>query len=250
MLYTHAIVRPPGRSYPDALTRHRPAPPVDLPPAHGQHADYVAALRDCGLNVILLPPDDEHPDAVFVQDPVLVIGRQAIAARSAMPSRRGEAEALLAILRPHTPIIELEPPATLDGGDVLVTDSGVFVGLSTRTNREACVQLSRLTGLSVEGILLPDGLLHLLSGCTYLGSNRLLAVKSLVAALPDFAHIVVPDQEAYAANVLVVGAHAIIPRGYPHTAALVEKCGFAAHIVPVSEFEKRDGGVTCLSLLF
>ncbi len=248
--HTHAIVCAPGRSYPDALTRLSPVPPVDLSRAREQHAAYIAALRDCGLNIIPLPPDDEHPDAVFVQDPVIVMGGQAIAARSAMPSRQGEAGTLLAILRPHMPIVELEPPATLDGGDVLITDDRVFVGLSTRTNREACEQLSTLTSWPVEGVPLPNGLLHLLSGCTYLSANRLLVIESLVAAFPDFEQVVVPDQEAYAANALVVDTHAIIPRGHPHTAILVEENGFVVHIVPVSEFEKRDGGVTCLSLLF
>jgi dimethylargininase len=247
---SQAIVRPPEHSYSDALTRRSPAPPVALSLAREQHTAYVAVLRDCGLDVITLPPDEEHPDAVFVQDPVIVIGSQAIVARPAMPSRQGESEALLAILRQRKSIAELEPPATLDGGDVLVADARVFVGLSTRTNLAACEQLSRLAGSPVEGIPLPDGLLHLLSGCTYLGANRMLVVESLVAAFPGFECFVVPEQEAYAANVLVVGTHAIVPGGHPHTAALVEGWGFTVHTVPLSEFEKRDGGVTCLSLLF
>jgi len=245
-----AIVRPPGHTYPDALTRLSPAPPVDLARAHKQHAAYVGALRECGLDVIALPADADHPDAVFVQDPVIVVDGCAIATRSAAESRRGEADALLAILKQHRPVTRLRPPATLDGGDVLIADRRLVVGLSTRSNRDACAQLADLTGLPVEGIPLPDELLHLLTGCTYLGASRLLVVASMQPALDRFEPIVVPDGEAPAANVLIVGRHAIVPAGYPQTAAIVERCGFHVHLVPISEFEKRDGGVTCLSLLF
>ncbi|HEY4690039.1 MAG TPA: arginine deiminase family protein [Anaerolineae bacterium] len=246
----HAMVRPPGDSYPDALTRLNPPPPIDMTLAREQHRAYVTALRACGLDVIELPPDPDHPDAVFVQDPVLVIDNRAIVTRSAAASRRGEAAALIAILKRHMPVTELRDPATVDGGDVLIADRRVYVGLSTRSNREACMQLAEITDLPVEGVPLPDDLLHLLSGCTYLGANRLLVVRSLAPAFPQFEHILVPDEEAVAANVLILDRHAIVPAGYPRVAALVERCGFSVHGVPSSEYEKRDGGVTCKALLF
>ncbi|MBE3071715.1 MAG: dimethylargininase, partial [Acidobacteria bacterium] len=171
-----AIVRPPGTSYPRALTSLSPAPPVDLALAREQHLAYVAALRACDVEIVELPADDEHPDAVFVQDPVLVIDQRAIVLRSAAASRRGEAPALVAVLERHLPVVELRPPATLDGGDVLVTDRTLYVGLSTRSNREGCRQLEELTGRPVAGVALPAGLLHLLSGCTWLGRDRLLTI--------------------------------------------------------------------------
>ena len=250
MTFSRAIVRPPGHAYPNALTRLNPPPPIDLALACQQHHAYVAALRECGLAVIELPPDDDHPDAVFVQDPVLVIDRCAIACRSAAETRRGEANALLAILKPHMPVAELREPATLDGGDTLITDQRIYVGLSTRSNRDACRQLADCTGRPVEGVPLPGDLLHLLSCCTYLGANRLLVVPALAHAFPQFAPIIVPDEEAVAANVLIVDRHAIVPAGYPRVAELVERCGFTVRLVPSSEFEKRDGGVTCRALLF
>ncbi|MBE3097241.1 MAG: dimethylargininase, partial [Planctomycetes bacterium] len=193
---------------------------------------------------------DEHPDAVFVQDPVLVIDQRAIVLRSAAASRRGEAPALVAVLERHLPVVELRPPATLDGGDVLVTDRTLYVGLSTRSNREGCRQLEELTGRPVASVALPAGLLHLLSGCTWLGRDRLLAIDALAPAFPRFEAVLVPGGEAAAANVLVVGAHAIVPAGNPRVRALLEARGFAVHSVPCSEFEKRDGGVTCRALLF
>jgi dimethylargininase len=245
-----AIVRPPGKTYPQALTHLVPPPPIDMGLALEQHRAYVGALRSCGVEVIELPPDDAHPDSVFVQDPVLVVAGRAVALRSAAVSRRGEAEALVGALSSDLPVAGMQPPATLDGGDVLVADDRLYVGLSTRSNREGCDQLAALTGLPVVGVPLPAGLLHLLSGCTYLGRNRLLVTLSLVPRLPTFRPVVVPDAEAAAANVLVLGEHAIVPAGYPRVAALVEGCGFEVHAVPTSEFEKRDGGVTCRALLF
>ena len=250
MLPTHAIVRPPGDTYPNALTRLDPPPRVDLELARQQHAAYEAALRKCGLEVIALPPDPEHPDSVFVQDPVLVADGRAIVCRSAAESRRGEVDALVEVLRPHMDIVELQPPATLDGGDVLIADRCLYVGLSTRSNRAAREQLGEITGWPVEGVPLPENLLHLLSGCTTLGANRLLVVDSLGPLMPGFEQFLVPGDEEQAANVLIVGHQAIVPAGYPKTAALVEQCGFAIHLAPMSEYEKRDGGVTCSSLLF
>ena len=135
--------------------------PVDLALALQQHRAYVAALAACGVDVIELPGDDERPDAVFVQDPVLVLNGCAIALRSAAPSRRGEATSLVAALRPHVPVVELRPPATLDGGDVLITDAGLFVGISARPNEEGCRQLEFLTGQPVARVQLPAGMLHL-----------------------------------------------------------------------------------------
>ncbi len=245
-----AIVRPPGRRYADALTRDVPAAPVDLGLALSQHRAYVAALVACGVDVTELPGDDDHPDAVFVQDPVLVLGGRAIVLRSAAPSRRGEAFPLVEALKRLMPVAELAPPATLDGGDILVTDDGVFVGLSTRSNEEGCRQLQGLAGRPVTRVPLPTGLLHLLSGCTWLGGSALLTVPSLAPAFPRFDAIIVPEDEASAANVLVVGSHVIVPAGYPAVAGLLEARGFAVHAVPCSEFEKRDGGVTCRALLF
>jgi dimethylargininase len=122
--------------------------------------------------------------------------------------------------------------------------------MSARSNLEGCRQLESVTGRRVRRVPLPGDMLHLLSGCTWLGGNRLLAVASLAAVMSDFDTLVVPDDEEPAANVLVIGTHAIVPSGYPRVAGLLETHGFTIHAVPSSEFEKRDGGVTCRALLF
>jgi len=221
--------------------------------ARRQHRGYVATLRHVGLDVTELPPDDEHPDAVFVQDRVCVVDGRAIAGPSAVPSRRGETEAILEVLRPAYPIVELPPPASLDWGDVVITEDALFVGLSERSNEAAIEELSKVLGPGrrVQGVPLPSDLLHLLSGCSYLGNRRLLAVASLApfARSNGFDVVPVTDTEPPAANVVIHQDWAVVPAGYPETAARIEKAGFRVQRIAVSEFEKRDGGVTCLSIL-
>lgn len=207
-----------------------------------------------GIKVIELPADDAHPDAVFVQDRVCVLDSRAIAGPSAVESRRGEAEALIEILERSFPVVELSAPACLDWGDVLITEDALFVGLSERSNRAAVDQLREMLAPArmVEGVPLSSDLLHLLSGCASLGDRMLLAVDSLeeFARSRGFSVVRVPEGESLAANVLAVGRDVIVPAGYPVTAARIERAGFRVHPVPVGEFEKRDGGVTCLSVLY
>lgn len=249
-----AIVRPPGQTYPDALTRREPRPPVDLALAREQHAGYVTALRQCGVKVLELPPDDARPDAVFVQDRVHAVDGRAIVGPSAVESRRGEAAAIVAVIGRFFPVVELAPPARLDWGDVLVTEDSLFVGLSERSNEAAVAALRALLGgrRRVEGIRLPAELLHLLSGCSYLGGGVLLAADALRSA-PAFRRFwIIPAaaHEPPAANVLSLDRKVLMASGSPETASRLEREGFEVYTVAVSEFEKRDGGVTCLSILF
>lgn len=254
MAPTRALVRPPGRTYPDALTLLAPRPDVDLALARRQHAGYVATLRHLGLDVTELPPDDEHPDAVFVQDRICVVDGRAIVGPPAVASRRGEARALAEVLGRLYPVVELPPPCCLDWGDVLITEDSLFVGLSKRSNQAAVDALRRLPAPArrAEGVPLPAGLLHLLSGCAYLGDRKLLAIEPLreFACIRGFELVPVAETEPLAANVLTLGRRALVPAGYPETAARIEAAGLRVQRISVSEFEKRDGGVTCLSVLY
>jgi len=249
-----AIVRPPGRTYPQALTRLEPAPTVDLGAARAQHATYTAALVRLGLSVEALPADDERPDAVFVQDRVAVFGGRAIVGPSAVAERRGEAEPIVSVLQKLFPVVTLRAPACLDWGDVLATEEALFVGLSDRSNEAAVRQLRELLAPEwmVEAVPTPPDLLHLLSGCAYLGGGDLLAVESLseFGTARGLNVVPVPPEEVLSANVLSLGQDVIVPAGYPETATSIEATGRRTHPVPVGEFEKRDGGVTCLSILY
>ena len=251
---TRAIVRGPGSSYPEALTRLEPRPEVDLELARRQHRGYVATLRHVGLEVLELPADDEHPDAVFVQDRVCVVDGRAIVGPSAVESRSGETDAIVEVLGRSYPVVELPSSARLDWGDALTTEDALFVGLSERSNQAAVDGLREILGPGrrVEGVPLPPDLLHLLSGCAYLGNGTLLAVNSLeeFGRSRGLRVVRVAASEPLAANVLAIGTDAIVPAGYPETAARIEQAGLRLRRISVGEFEKRDGGVTCLSVLY
>lgn len=249
-----ALVRPPGDSFVRALSSQVPRSPIDPALAKEQHAEYRAALRAAGVQVIELSPDEGHPDACFVQDTAVVMGNLAFIARFGVESRQGEEKAVRAVLQGHKRLIDIEAPAWLEGGDVLVIGSRVFVGLSARTNRAGFVQLRdqlELEGATVEPVPVVRGL-HLLSECTYLGRGILLACEEM-ADQPFVAGlelIPVPRSEVPAANALAVGQHVILPAGFSCTASRVQEHGFEVLAVPLSEFTKADGGPTCLSLLY
>lgn len=248
-----ALIRPPAETYVRALTRDADPRPVDLSVALAQHAAYASALREAGVTVLELPPDPGHPDSCFVQDPAFVLDGILVAGRPAEQSRRHEERDLLAALAPlELPVYRVTRPATLEGGDLLMTEEALYAGLSARTNAAAIEQLCLVFSRPVVPVPVPERYLHLLTGCSYLGRGRLLATADC-AQLPQFAgfeRLVVPDSETPAANVLALGDDVILPDGYPATAALLAAAGFRLHTVPISEFEKRDGGVTCLSLLY
>jgi dimethylargininase len=249
---THALVRPPGDEFAQALSEQIPRPSIDTSLARAQHVEYCAALRTAGLHLVELPADDPHPDACFVQDTAVIWGGVAVIARFGAESREGEQDATRHALQGVLRISEVRPPGTLEGGDVLIIGSRLFVGLSARTNRSGMAQLREvleLEGATVEALDVPEGL-HLLTGCTYLGHGILLATDTY-AHLPAFAGleiIHVPSWEAPAANALAIGEHVILPVGYPRIAVAIRERGFEVLSVPLSEFAKADGGATCLSL--
>jgi dimethylargininase len=248
-----ALVRPPPATYAQALTRDADPRPVDLGLALEQHAAYVTALRALGVAVTELPPDERFPDSCFVQDPVFVLDGILVVGRAGTASRRHEEVALVKALEPaEFPVYRVTRPATLEGGDVLVTEDRLYLGLSGRTNHLACDALEMVFSRPVIGVPVPERFLHLLSGCSYLGGGRLLATPDC-AALPVFGAFekyLIPEAEWPASCVLALGENVIMPAGYPATEQMLEAAGFRLHPVPISEYEKRDGGVTCLSLIY
>lgn len=249
-----AIVIPPPDTYARALTREAEPRAVDLALARQQHAAYADALRQMGLQVKELPANADYPDCCFVQDPVIVADGVLIVTRMGAESRRHEGRALVsALAETELPKYSVTRPGTLEGGDVMVTEDDLYVGLSSRTNMHAVNQLRDVfSARRVIPVPVPEKYLHLLTGCSYLGEGCLLATAE-IAALPELAglrRMIVPDDEWPAANVLAVGKEAIILDGYPRTADMLSRAGFQVRPVPLTEFEKRDGSVTCLSLLY
>jgi dimethylargininase len=251
MFPKHAIVREPGKSFTKCLSCHPLRDTVSLPKAKSQHAIYRRTLSDLGLDVITIPPDDLHPDACFVEDNAVVHGKRALICRMGAESRRGEGGPVEKILSEYFAIQRASPPATVEGGDVVHLPSRLISGLSQRTNAEGIQQMSSWLGVKVDTIDDPS-IMHLKSYVTSLSADTLIASRRF-SKHPAFAGlkvITVPDEEAYAADTLTVDKTVLMPAGLPRSVLLVKAAGFDVVPVDVSEFEKCDGAVTCLSILF
>ena len=255
-MISHALVRPPGASFAQAISSSQAV--IDVALAQAQHAEYRQALAEAGVTVEVLPPDERYPDSCFMQDPAMVIAGRVIINRPGAASRLGEEEALVELLASRFPTTRIVAPGTLEGGDVLILPDQVVVGRSDRTNRAGIAQLvvalANLSGLPGLPVLEAPvaGYLHLLSAVTHLGDGTLLAVEDFILppALAGFPVLRVPAVEGYACNALGIGDKVIVPAGYPRTAAMLKADGFDVLPVPTTEFAKADGGVTCLALVW
>jgi len=252
--FRRAVVRRPCRNFVHGLTTAELGPP-DFDRALGQHAAYVEALRSCGVEVVVLEGDERFPDSTFVEDPAVVTDRLAVITRLGAPSRRGEEAAIAEALAPFFPRPErIQGPGTLDGGDVLQAGSHFFIGLSGRTNRHGAEQLAAILKkyrYSASLVGLKD-VLHLKTGVAHLGGADILAAGELLRK-PDFRNfdlIPVADEESYAANSVWVNGTVLMPSGFEETKRAVERAGYPVLALDVSEFQKLDGGLSCLSLRF
>jgi dimethylargininase len=249
-----AIVREVSSSINDCELSFHDRQPIDIAKARAQHGAYRECLAELGVRIISLPAEPELPDAVFVEDPAVVVDEVAIISNMGAPSRRAEATSLAKALSHYRPLKFFAEPATLDGGDVMRIGRSVFVGLSGRTNREGIDQLSNLLGpygYQVKPVEV-RGCLHLKSACSYLGNDTVLVNRSWIGVDPlaGFELLDVPAQEPAAANVLLVNDVLIMPVSFPKTRALLEKRGFRVREIDVSELQKAEAGVTCTSLIF
>lgn len=250
---THAVVRGVPSSFDRAITSGATPEPIDVRLAREQHLRYCSALRRAGLSLIKIESDDRFPDCVFVEDTAIVAGSKAIIAEMAAESRRGEADAVEKRLSEFFDIQHLEPPATLDGGDVLRIDERIFVGLSTRTNREAAEQLAAI--LRPEGFELVTvevrHVLHLKSACTHVGEDLILLRPGYLDEAPFDAYrtIIVPESESHAGNCVSINGRVLIPTGAPRTRAMLEEHGYTTIELDISESRKADGLLTCSSII-
>jgi dimethylargininase len=193
------------------------------------------------------------PDSVFIEDTAVVFDELAVIARPGAESRRVETEAVAAALAPHRRLERIEPPGTLDGGDVLVLARRVFVGASGRTNAAGIDQLGRILapfGYLVEAIGV-RGCLHLKSAVSALDARTVLLNPDWIdtSRFMDFASLAIDPHEPFAANALRVGESLIVPREFPKTRARLTAAGFAVRDVEAGELAKAEGGVTCCSIM-
>lgn len=225
---------------------------IDPARAAAQHAAYEDALRRCGFDVVRLPDLPDHPDAAFVEDTALILGEHAVITRPGAASRIGEVDSTAEGLAPHF-ILHRIDRGHVDGGDVLRIGRTLYVGLSTRTDREGIATLGALVaplGYKVCEASLGN-CLHLKTGATMAGEDLLVYCPGAVdpAQFAGVASIAVADGEKAAANLVTANGRVIMPAGNPATAAALRDRGLDVIEVDVSELQKAESGVTCMSLI-
>jgi dimethylargininase len=249
-----AITRGVSPAFADCQLTHLVREPIDAERARIQHAEYERALESLGCEINRIAGAPDLPDCVFVEDAAIVLDEVAILMRPGAESRRGEVLAVAKALIPHRPILSLEAPGTMDGGDVMIVGRAIFVGGSSRTNPAGIEQLQRIAeplGYDVHPVSV-GGCLHLKSAVTALDEATLLINPSWVERdhFRGFAFIEVDEAEPTAANIVRVGPHLLYSAGFPRTLEKLQEHGYDVSVVNVSEIAKAEGAVTCCSLIF
>jgi dimethylargininase len=227
--------------------------PIDYPRAVAQHRAYTDALRQLGLTVVELEPDAGLPDCCFIEDIAVVLDEVAVLTRPGAVSRRGETAAVASALQAYRPVVRLEAPARIDGGDVLVLGKRILVGLSNRTDAaglRALDEAVRPLGYTVEPVAL-RGCLHLKTAVTTAAPGLVVLNPEWIDAEPlrGLEQIAVDPTEPGGANVVSVAGAVVAAAAFPRTADRLRARGLDVRAVDVSEFQKAEGGVTCKSLL-
>jgi dimethylargininase len=246
-----ALVRIPASNLSEGIVTHGERTQVDSELADQQWDAYVAALTDAGWKTVEVAPADKSADSVFVEDTAVLFGRTGIITAPGAESRRGETAGTEAALRElGLDVARIEEPGTLDGGDVLKVGTTVYVGRSDRTNAEGVRQLRAFVaplGYTVVAVHIQKAL-HLKTVATALPDGTVIGYAENLEDVDVFDRFLpVPEPEG-ASVVIAADDHVIMSASAPRSAALVEDLGYRVTTVDISEFEKLEGGVTCLSV--
>jgi dimethylargininase len=248
-----AITRAVSASINDCELTHVARTTIDVARAREQHRAYEACLESLGCEVRQIPADDRYPDAVFIEDTAIVLDELAILTRPGAQSRRGEIEAVSAILIDYRPLKTIDAPGTIDGGDVLQLDRVLYAGRTPRTNDRGIDNLREIVepyGYQVVSIEV-DGCLHLKSAVTRISADALLMNGEWVAPsrFGGWRIIDVDDSEPAAANALRIGDSVMFPEEFVRTRRKLETAGIDVRPLPASELARAEGGLTCGSLI-
>jgi len=246
-----ALVRRPGPRLVDGLVTHISRQVVDTDLAARQWANYVEVLSDAGWETVEVPPADDCPDATFIEDTVVMFDDLAVACRPGADQRRPEVAGTAAVVkslgyRSRT----ITAPGTLDGGDVLKVDRTVYVGIGGRTNHAGADELNRFVQpLGFRVVTVPTTkVLHLKSAVTALSDGTVIGYPPLVDDPAIFERFMAVPEEAGSHVVLLGGQRLLMSSAAPRTADLLAGMGYEPIVVDISEFEKLEGCVTCLSV--
>lgn len=257
MQYTNAIVRRPGRSVrfgtSSSFAKGRP----EYERAIEQHDAFIDALQGCGVEVTVLPALEDYPDSCFIGDTAVAADNGIVLCNPASAARRdevAETEAAIRAFFPDERIFRIEDPGAMEGGDVVCVGKHFYVGEGKRTNGEGVMQFGHILrnlGLSCSGIRLQETP-YLKAGVNYLGEGS-MAISGELAQAVDFIQyfrLNAPEGEGLATNCLSVNGTVIVPDGAPQMEALLRENGYTVIILDMSEFQKIDGGLADLCILF
>jgi dimethylargininase len=246
-----ALVRRPGPRLAEGLVTHIERAPVDEQLAHRQWTDYVAALQSAGWDLIEVPPADDCPDAVFVEDTVVIYKNVAVITRPGADSRKAEIVEVDKTLEAlGYSMNRIQAPGTLDGGDVLKIGEVIYVGRGGRTNAHGVRQLRAILGpLGATVVAVPlTKVLHLKSAVTALPDGTIIGHEASVDDPSFFPRFVSVAEESGAHVVLLGGPRLLMAADCPATVRQLEDLGYDVVTVDISEFQKLEGCVTCLSV--
>ena len=256
-MFQRAIVRVPSENFAAGLTTVSLGTP-DYGRALEQHEAYCAALEQCGLRLTRLEADQRYPDSTFVEDTAVLAKRCAVLTNPGAPSRAGEVEEISKTLAGFcSELHSISEPGTLDGGDVCEAGNHFFIGISERTNEAGAQRLAELlTSFDYTASLVDirdvDGILHLKSGLAYLSDNRLVVIEALHNRVEfrGYDLVRVNPGEEYAANCVSINGYVLVAAGHPAWEGKLRELGYKTVALDMSEFQKMDGGLSCLSLRF
>ncbi len=245
-----AMVRSPGTSFVKAISNHPDRETIEFRTALKQHNEYVKSLRKSGIQVRTLPPLENFPDSVFIEDNAIILENKALLCSMKSSTRKGETDLTKKELEEFLKVEVLFSPVTIDGGDILQTEKVIFIGQSSRTNHNAVLELAKNSPKKIIPVEVNKDL-HLKSSVSYLGNNTIVLNPKMVddSHFNGFKKIIVDPKESYAANCLAIGDNVILPKGFPKLTETLSNQGWKPLPISMSEFEKADGGVTCLSLI-
>jgi dimethylargininase len=225
---------------------------IDAQRARRQHQGYVAELAERGCELRWLPPLQQHADGVFVEDTAVVLPELTVITRPGAVSRRAEVDSVELMLAPHTQLVRVRDPGTLEGGDVLGIGRRLYVGVSGRTNEAGIAQLAAALApfaYTVHGVAM-RGCLHLKSAATFIPPDTLLVnpewVDPALFDVPRVVHVAEP----FGANTLTLDGVTLVSSDYPATQERLRAAGIATRALEVSELHKAEAALTCMSLIF
>ena len=248
---TKAIVRKPSDTYTKCVSTHPLHHTVSVEKARKQHKEYCKTLTELDLEILDLPIKNDFPDSCFVEDNAVIHRKRALITRMGEESRRGEEKDVEEILKQFLDVKKAVAPATIEGGDVIHLPNRLICGVTKRTNKQGAKQMMEWLNVKVDTIEEPD-IIHLKSYMKYLGKETIITVEEYRnhPLLKGLRILTVPKEESYSVNCLAIGDTIVMSHRFSNAHEIVKSAGYEVIVLNVSEFEKCQASLTCLSIIF